>query len=57
MTSRRLKLLERLSQGERSVEDFAACAHLTVADTSRHLQILRRAPLVETELPAESAAP
>jgi rhodanese-related sulfurtransferase len=43
----RLELLEHLGQGERSVEDLAACAHLTFANTSRHLQILRRARLVE----------
>lgn len=43
----RLELLEHLSQGERSVEDLAARAHLTFANTSRHLQILRRARLVE----------
>lgn len=45
----RLELLEHLAQGERSVEDLAACAHLNFANTSRHLQILRRARLVETE--------
>lgn len=44
----RLELLEHLGQGERSVEELAARAGLTFANTSRHLQILRRAPLVET---------
>lgn len=43
----RLALLEHLGQGERSVEDLAACVPLTIANTSRHLQILRRARLVE----------
>ncbi len=43
----RLELLEHLSQGERSVEDLAARTGLTVANTSRHLQLLRRAALVE----------
>jgi rhodanese-related sulfurtransferase len=43
----RLELLEHLGQGERSVEDLATRAGLTVANTSRHLQILRRAALVE----------
>ncbi|MGH7044219.1 MAG: ArsR/SmtB family transcription factor [Acetobacteraceae bacterium] len=43
----RLELLEHLGQGERSVEDLAARAHLTFANTSHHLQILRRARLVE----------
>jgi ArsR family transcriptional regulator len=45
----RLELLEHLAQGERSVEELAARAHLSFANTSRHLQILRRARLVETE--------
>lgn len=43
----RLELLEQLGQGERSVEDLAARAGLTLANTSRHLQLLRRAALVE----------
>jgi ArsR family transcriptional regulator len=43
----RLELLEHLGQGECSVEDLAARAHLSFANTSRHLQILRRARLVE----------
>ena len=44
----RLELLEQLGQGERSVEGLAARADLTLANASRHLQILRRASLVET---------
>ena len=47
--SHRLELLEHLAQGVRSVEELAARAHLTFANTSRHLQILRRARLVDTE--------
>jgi len=43
----RLELLEHLGQGERSVEDLAARTGLTMANTSRHLQLLRRAALVE----------
>lgn len=43
----RLELLEQLGQGERSVEELAAKVGLTFANTSRHLQILRRARLVE----------
>lgn len=43
----RLELLEHLGQGERSVEDLAARANLTLANTSRHLQLLRRGALVE----------
>src|SRR5260370_20850647 len=42
----RLELLEHLGQSERSVEGLAACAGLTLANTSRHLQLLRRAGLV-----------
>ena len=45
----RLELLEHLAQGVRSVEQLSARAHLTFANTSRHLQILRRARMVETE--------
>lgn len=43
----RLELLELLGQGERSVEDLAARTGLSFANTSRHLQILRRARLAE----------
>ena len=43
----RLELLEHLAQGERSVEGLAARAGLGFANASRHLQILRRARLVE----------
>src|SRR5215472_2385192 len=42
----RLELLEHLGQGERSVEDLAARASVTLANASRHLQLLRRAALV-----------
>jgi rhodanese-related sulfurtransferase len=45
----RLELLEHLAQGERSVEELSVRAGLTFANTSSHLQILRRARLVETE--------
>jgi len=45
----RLELLEHLAQGVRSVEALSARAHLTFANTSRHLQILKRARLVEAE--------
>jgi ArsR family transcriptional regulator len=44
----RLELLEHLAQGERSVDELSARAKLSFANTSRHLQILRRARLVET---------
>ena len=42
----RLELLEFLAQKERSVETLAALAGLSVANTSQHLQHLRRAGLV-----------
>jgi len=45
----RLELLEHVAQGMRSVEELAARANLSFANTSRHLQILRRARLVDTE--------
>lgn len=45
----RLELLEHLAQGERSVEELAVRANLTFANTSRHLQLLRRARLVEPQ--------
>ncbi|WP_323119955.1 ArsR/SmtB family transcription factor [Burkholderia alba] len=45
----RLELLEHLAQRERSVEDLVALSGMTFANTSRHLQVLRRARLVDTE--------
>lgn len=45
----RLELLEHLAQGERSVEGLATRAGLNFANASRHLQILRRARLVEAQ--------
>ena len=43
----RLEMLEHLAQGERSVEGLADRAGITLANCSRHLQLLRRAGLVE----------
>lgn len=43
----RLELLDLLCQGERPVEELAHEAHLSVANTSRHLQVLRSASLVD----------
>jgi rhodanese-related sulfurtransferase/predicted transcriptional regulator len=43
----RLRLIEHLAQGERSVEALAAKTGLSVANASQHLQALRRAGLVE----------
>ena len=45
----RLELLDLLGQGERSVEDLAQEAALSLANASAHLQVLRQARLVETE--------
>ena len=45
----RLELLEHLAQRERSVEELTALSGMTFANTSRPLQILRRARLVDTE--------
>jgi ArsR family transcriptional regulator len=43
----RLELLEHVAQGGRSVEELTALSGMTFANTSRHLQILRRARLVD----------
>jgi len=43
----RLELLDLLAQGERTVEQLAQAAERPVANTSQHLQVLRRARLVE----------
>src|SRR5438128_5478911 len=45
----RLEILDLLSQGPRTVENLAQEAHLTVANTSRHLQVLRGARQIEAE--------
>ena len=42
----RLELLELVAQGDRSVEALATCCGLSIANTSQHLQHLRRAGLV-----------
>jgi rhodanese-related sulfurtransferase len=47
--SHRLELLDLLAQGERSVEELAREAALSLANASAHLQVLRRARLVEAE--------
>lgn len=43
----RLELLDFLAQGERPVEELAQVAALSVANTSKHLQQLKAAGLVE----------
>jgi len=45
----RLELLDLVSQTERSVEDLALEAGLSVANASQHLQVLRQAGLVEVQ--------
>jgi rhodanese-related sulfurtransferase len=45
----RLELLDLLTQGPRTVEALAAQIGQSVANTSHHLQVLRRARLVDTE--------
>jgi rhodanese-related sulfurtransferase/predicted transcriptional regulator len=44
----RLELLELMAQGEQSVEALAQRTGLSVANTSQHLQLLRRAGLADT---------
>jgi rhodanese-related sulfurtransferase len=45
---RRIQLLDRLAQGEYSVDALASATGMPMATTSQHLQILRAARLVET---------
>jgi rhodanese-related sulfurtransferase/DNA-binding transcriptional ArsR family regulator len=45
----RLELLDFLAQGERNVEELADAARLSVANTSKHLQQLKSAGLVEAQ--------
>ncbi len=47
-SDRRLELLDLLAQGPRNVEALAAETGMTVANVSQHLQVLRRARLVES---------
>jgi rhodanese-related sulfurtransferase len=45
----RLEILDLLGQGERSVEQLAREAAVSLANASAHLQVLRQARLVEAE--------
>jgi rhodanese-related sulfurtransferase/DNA-binding transcriptional ArsR family regulator len=47
-SGRRLELIDLLAQGPRTVESLAAETEQSVANTSQHLQVLRRARLIET---------
>src|SRR5919202_2695295 len=46
---RRLELLDLLVQAPRTVEHLAQAAHMSVANTSQHLQRLKRAGLVTSK--------
>ncbi|MDP8957828.1 MAG: metalloregulator ArsR/SmtB family transcription factor [Actinomycetota bacterium] len=45
-SGRRVEILDVLAQGERSVEGLAASTGLSLANCSRHLQVLKQAGLV-----------
>lgn len=45
---KRLEIIDILAQGERSVESLSGQVQMSVANTSRHLQILKNARLVES---------
>jgi rhodanese-related sulfurtransferase len=45
---KRVEIIDLLAQGERSVESIASATGMTVANTSRHLGILRNSGLVTT---------
>jgi rhodanese-related sulfurtransferase len=47
-SDRRLELVDLLAQGPRNVDALAAETGMSVANVSQHLQVLRRARLVET---------
>lgn len=47
-SGRRIEILDILANGERTVEALAEQVHLTIANTSQHLQILRDAGLVSS---------
>jgi len=49
----RLELIELVAQGERSVELLAGITGLSIANTSQHLQHLRRAGLVQARREAK----
>ncbi len=46
-SGKRLELLDYLAQAPRSVDELAGLSGMSVANTSRHLQILRQTGLVE----------
>lgn len=48
-SAKRLELLDLLLQAERSVEELARETGMSVANTSRHLQVMKQARLIESE--------
>lgn len=46
--AKRLELLDLLLQAERNVEELARETRMSVANTSQHLQVLKRARLIES---------
>jgi len=46
--SKRLEIIDILAQGERDVDSLAKQVCMTIANTSRHLQVLKQTRLVET---------
>ncbi len=51
---KRLKLIDALASGERSVGDCAAQLGVTLANASQHLAVLRHAGLVDTRRDAQT---
>jgi rhodanese-related sulfurtransferase/DNA-binding transcriptional ArsR family regulator len=47
-SAKRLEMIDVLAQGERDVESLAKQVGMTIANTSRHLQIMKGVRLVET---------
>jgi len=45
---KRLEIIDILAQGERDVDSLSRQVNMTIANTSRHLQILKNARLVES---------
>lgn len=46
-SDKRLEIMNLLSQGSKSVEKLAACTDMSIANVSRHLQVLLEAKLVK----------
>ena len=45
---KRLQIIDVLAQGERDVDSLSQQVSMTIANTSRHLQILKHCDLVDT---------